>query len=270
MSDINKLETIARQVRRDILLMLNAAGSGHTGGSLSVVDILVALYFGGVMRYRADEPQWEERDRLVLSKGHACPALYAVLARAGFFDRDLLFSLRKLGSPLQGHPDSRKLPGVEASTGSLGNGIAQAVGMALSASVLGRSYRVFCVIGDGEMQEGIVYEALMAASHYGLSNLVVIVDNNGLQIDGACKDVMNIYPIEEKFKAFNFETRTVNGHDFKELLELFGSLGDSKRPVGIVAKTVKGKGVSFMENRVEYHGIAPNDEELQKALKELE
>ena len=270
MSDINKLETIARQVRRDILLMLNAAGSGHTGGSLSVVDILVALYFGGVMRYRADEPQWEERDRLVLSKGHACPALYAVLARAGFFDRDLLFSLRKLGSPLQGHPDSRKLPGVEASTGSLGNGIAQAVGMALSASVLGRSYRVFCVIGDGEMQEGIVYEALMAASHYGLSNLVVIVDNNGLQIDGACKDVMNIYPIEEKFKAFNFETRTVNGHDFKELLELFGSLSDSKRPVGIVAKTVKGKGVSFMENRVEYHGIAPNDEELQKALKELE
>jgi len=271
MRDYVELESIAKQIRRDILIMLNEAGSGHSGGSLSVADILVALYFGDVMRYDPNNPDDPDRDRLVLSKGHACPALYAVLAKAGFFDRELLFTLRKLGSPLQGHPDSKKLPGVEASTGSLGNGISQAVGMALSAGVLGKDYRVYAVVGDGEMQEGLVYEAMMAAGHYRLENFIVVVDNNGLQIDGFCRDVMNVYPLKEKFEAFNFVAFEVNGHDYRELLDAFDEAKRVKgHPSAIIAKTVKGKGVSFMENKVEYHGVAPDDDELQRALKELE
>ncbi len=270
MRDYSRLEAIAKRIRRDILVMLNEAGSGHSGGSLSVTDILVALYFGGVMRYNPADPEDPQRDRLVLSKGHACPALYAVLAEAGFFDRNLLFTLRKLGSPLQGHPDSKKLPGVEVSTGSLGNGISQAVGMALAARILGAGYRVYAIVGDGEMQEGLVYEAMMAAGHYKLSNFTVVVDNNNLQIDGTCDAVMNIYPLKEKFEAFNFRVFEVNGHDFKELLDAFeGSAHEKDKPVAIIAKTIKGRGVSFMENRVEYHGVAPTDEELQRALKEL-
>ncbi len=271
MDDFKELEEIAKKIRRDILIMLNKARSGHSGGSLSITDILVALYFGGILNYDAKNPQWEDRDRLVLSKGHACPALYATLAEAGFFDKELLGTLRKLGSPLQGHPDSKKLPGIEASTGSLGNGISQAVGIALAAKVLKKRYKVFCIIGDGEMQEGLVYEALMAASHYKLSNLIVIVDNNGLQIDGRCSDVMSIYPLKEKFEAFNFRTYEISGHIFKNIID---TLTTAKRnvinPTAIIARTVKGMGVSFMENRVEYHGIAPTDAELEKALKELE
>ncbi|WP_025209040.1 transketolase [Hippea sp. KM1] len=271
MGEFDNLERIARDLRKDILIMLNKAGSGHSGGSLSVLDILVALYFGGIMNYKPEDPQWEDRDRLVLSKGHACPALYAVLAKAGFFDRDLLWTLRKLGSPLQGHPDSKKLKGVEASTGSLGNGISQAVGMALAAKVLKKRYKVFCVMGDGELQEGIVWEAFMAANHYKLSNLVVIIDYNGLQIDGACNQVMNINPLKDKLEAFGFRTYEIGGHVYKNLID---TLTTAKRnvisPTAIIARTVKGYGVSFMANKVEYHGVAPTDEELEKALKELD
>lgn len=269
-SDFNRLEEIAREIRRDILIMLNKAKSGHTGGSLSVTDILVSLYFGGILNYDARDPNNVDRDRLVLSKGHAAPALYAVLAKAGFFERDLLWTLRKLGSPLQGHPDSKKMPGVEASTGSLGHGIAQAVGMALSAKVLKKNYKVFCIVGDGEMDEGLVYEAMMAASHYKLSNLIVIVDHNGLQIDGKCSDVMNIEPIKDKFDAFGFKTFEIGGHNFKQINDaLMTARRNILSPSAIIARTVKGMGVSFMANRVEYHGIPPTDEELKKALKEL-
>ncbi len=270
MDDYKKLEDIAKRIRRNILIMLNKSGSGHSGGSLSVVDILVALYFGGIMKYDAKNPTWEDRDRVVLSKGHACPALYATLAEAGYFDEELLWTLRKLGSPLQGHPDAKKLPGIEASTGSLGNGIAQAVGMALAAKVLKKRYKVYCIIGDGEMQEGLVYEALMAAGHYKLSNLIVIVDNNGLQIDGKCSDVMNIYPLKEKFESFNFRAYEISGHVYGNLMETLTTASRNViSPTAIIARTVKGMGVSFMANRVEYHGVAPTDEELKKALEEL-
>ncbi len=271
MEDFAELENIAKDIRRDILIMLNKARSGHSGGSLSVVDILVALYFGGIMNYDPNNPNWEERDRLVLSKGHACPALYATLSRAGFFERDLLWTLRKLGSPLQGHPEAGKLPGVDASTGSLGNGLTQAVGMALAAKVLKKRYKVFCIVGDGELQEGVVWEAFMAASHYKLSNLIVIVDFNGLQIDGRVTDVMNISPLKDKLEGFGFKTFEIGGHVYKNLID---TLITAKRnvisPSAIIARTVKGFGVSFMANRVEYHGVPPSDEELKIALGELD
>ncbi|WP_035586340.1 transketolase [Hippea jasoniae] len=271
MGDFKELERIAKDIRKDILIMLNKAKSGHSGGSLSIVDILVALYFGGIMNYDPKNPSWEDRDRLVLSKGHACPALYATLARAGFFERKLLWSLRRLGSPLQGHPDANKLNGIDASTGSLGNGITQAVGMALAAKVLKKRYKVFCIMGDGELQEGVVWEAFMAAAHYKLSNLIVIVDYNGLQIDGAVTNVMNINPLKDKLEAFGFKTHEIGGHVYKNLID---TLITAKRnvisPTAIIARTVKGYGVSFMANRVEYHGIPPTDDELEKALKELD
>ncbi len=268
MDSTTELKNITTQIRRDILVMLNKAGSGHTGGSLSLVEILVSLYFGGIVRYNPRFPKWPDRDRVVLSKGHGAPALYAVLAHAGFFDKKLLWTLRRVSSPLQGHPDATKLPGIEASTGSLGHGISQAVGMALAGKITNKSYRVFCIIGDGEMQEGLVYEAFMAASHYHLHNLTVIVDNNGLQIDGKCSDIMNIEPIDEKFRAFGFECRVVNGHSIPELTEALGYISPN-HPTAVVAKTVKGMGVSFMENKINYHGVAPTDEELKRALKEL-
>ncbi len=271
MEDFGELERIARELRKDVLVMLNKAKSGHSGGSLSVVDILVALYFGGIMNYDPKNPSWEDRDRLVLSKGHACPALYATLAKAGFFERELLWTLRKLGSPLQGHPDSKKLPGIDASTGSLGNGITQAVGIALAARVLNKRYKVFCIMGDGELQEGITWEAFMAASHYKLSNLIVIVDFNGLQIDGKVMDVMNISPLKEKFEAFGFRTYEIGGHVYKNLID---TLTTAKRnvisPTAVIARTVKGYGVSFMANKVEYHGVPPSNQELERALKELD
>ncbi len=271
MEDFGELERIARELRKDVLVMLNKAKSGHSGGSLSVVDILVALYFGGIMNYDPKNPSWEDRDRLVLSKGHACPALYATLAKAGFFERELLWTLRRLGSPLQGHPDSKKLPGIDASTGSLGNGITQAVGIALAARVLHKRYKVFCIMGDGELQEGITWEAFMAASHYKLSNLIVIVDFNGLQIDGRVMDIMNISPLKEKFEAFGFRTYEIGGHVYKNLID---TLTTAKRnvisPTAIIARTVKGYGVSFMANKVEYHGVPPSNQELERALKELD
>lgn len=259
----------ARLIRRDIIRMLGQAGSGHTGGSLSAADMIACLYFWE-MNIDPTNPHWEERDRFVLSKGHAAPVLYAALAEKGFFPGEKLDSLRKLGSPLQGHPDMRKLPGVEASTGSLGQGISWAVGMALAARMDAKNYRVYAMLGDGELEEGLVWEAAMAAGHYKLDQLVALVDYNGLQIDGPISEVMSPEPISNKFRAFNWEVIEINGHDVQEIMEAFTKARQIKgKPVAIVAHTVKGKGCTFMENRVEWHGTAPNQEQVEKALAEL-
>lgn len=264
-----ELEAFSLTLRKEILIMLNTAKSGHTGGSLSSIDILNTLYFGGILNHNSNDPNNCERDRFILSKGHAAPALYSVLALAGYFDKSLLSTLRKLGSPLQGHPDAKKLPGIEASTGSLGHGLSMSVGMALGLKIDKSNAKVYCLIGDGEMQEGIIYEALMAANHYKLNNLCVILDNNGLQIDGPVSDVLNIYPVKEKFEAFGFETYEVDGHNYEQLLSIFTKTKQTKSPCAIIAHTIKGKGVSFMENKYEYHGKPPTDEELKLALEEL-
>lgn len=259
----------AQAMRADIITMLGESGSGHPGGSLSAADIVACLYFWE-MRVDPKKPHDPDRDRFVLSKGHAAPVLYAVLAAKGFFDRELLHSLRKLGSPLQGHPDMRKLPGVEASTGSLGQGISWAVGMALAGKIDARSYRVYALLGDGELQEGMVWEAVMAAGHKKLDNLVVLVDYNGLQIDGSLAEVMSPEPIASKFAAFGWEVIEIDGHDYRSIMEALQAARITKgKPTAIVARTVKGKGCSFMENKVEWHGTAPNQQQVEQALKEL-
>ena len=258
---------MAQQCRKDIIKMLEIAGSGHPGGSLSSVDILVALY--NHMNIDPSFPKMENRDRFVLSKGHAAPALYAVLARKGFFPIETLKSLRKLNSCLQGHPDMKKTPGVDACTGSLGQGFSVAVGMALAAKYKKESYKVYTLLGDGELQEGIVWEAAMAAGHYKLDNLVVIIDKNGLQIDGAVEQVMNVGNVEEKFKAFGFQTVEIDGHDFDKINYAL-NIREENRPLCIIAKTIKGKGVPFMENQVGWHGKSIDAENAQKALLALE
>lgn len=259
----------ARQIRRHIIKMLGQAGSGHTGGSLSASDIAACLYFWE-MNIDPSQPHWVERDRFVLSKGHAAPVLYAVLAEKGFFPPDHLNNLRKLGSPLQGHPDMRKVPGVEASTGSLGQGISWAVGMALAGKIDNKSYRVYTLLGDGEIEEGMVWEAAMAAAHYKLDNLIAFVDHNGLQIDGRVEEVMSPLPIPDKFKAFGWEVLEIDGHDHKQIMEAlnFGRTIKGK-PTAVIAHTIKGKGCSFMEDRVEWHGVAPKPNEVEIALAEL-
>lgn len=259
------IKIIACNVRKSIMRMLTESKSGHTGGSLSAVDILTTLYFYK-MRHRAGEPNWPERDRFVLSKGHAAPALYAVLAEAGYFPKEELMTLRKLGSRLQGHPDRRKLPGVEASTGSLGQGISIACGIALCGKLIDRkNYRVYTLLGDGENQEGEVWEAAMSAAHYKLDNLCAVLDYNGLQIDGLVKDVMNIEPIADKWRAFGWNVVEVDGHDIDGLIKAFDDAEKIKgKPSIIIAKTVKGKGVSFMEGKAKYHGVAPTYEEWIK------
>ena len=263
------LRAIAREVRKDILRMTSNAQSGHPGGSMSAADIIVTLYYYK-MRHNPLNPRWEKRDRFVLSKGHVCPALYSVLARTGYFPLEKLMEFRKLDGDLQGHPDMHKTPGIEISTGSLGHGIGAAVGMALGLKLSGSDSRVYCMIGDGEAQEGSVWEATMAASHYNLNNLVVILDNNNLQIDGPVDEVMSIYPAAEKWRAFGWNVMEINGHDFKEIKEALDRADSSRfKPTMIVAKTVKGKGVSFMENRAEWHGKALPPELLKEALKEL-
>ncbi|RPF46837.1 transketolase [Thermodesulfitimonas autotrophica] len=264
-----ELERKACAIRQDVIRMLTAAGSGHPGGSLSAVEILTALYFQ-VLRVDPRQPDDPERDRFILSKGHACPALYATLAERGFFPLSWLEDLRRLGSPLQGHPDMRKVPGVEMSTGSLGQGLSVGVGMALAGRLRESGYRVYVLLGDGECQEGQVWEAAMAAAHYRLRNLVAIVDRNGLQIDGPTEEVLALEPLADKWKAFGWSVITVNGHDFGELLSAFESVGYARRPTAIIARTVKGKGVSFMENQVDWHGKAPNREQGEQALKELQ
>jgi transketolase len=274
-TDPNALAKTCRQMRRDIVEMVGAAGSGHPGGSLSSVEIVASLYFG-VMRHDPARPDWPERDRFVLSKGHAAPVLYAALAAAGYFPREELATLRKLGSRLQGHPDARKLPGVEVSTGSLGQGLALANGLALAlrldaaatASIDDRT--VFCLLGDGELQEGSVWEAAMFAAHYRLDNVVAIVDANGLQIDGATSEVMDLGDIGAKFAAFGWSVIACDGHSVPELLDaLAAARAHGGGPTVIVAATTKGKGVSFMEGLCDWHGKAPSVEQCATAMSEL-
>jgi len=266
---IVNLERTANEIRKNIIRMIYEAGSGHPGGSLSCTDILTALYFHE-MRYDPRNPKWEDRDRLVLSKGHAAPALYATMSKAGFFPDKELQTLRKLGTRLQGHPSMTKLPGVDMSTGSLGQGLSVAIGMGLAGRLDRRSYRVFAILGDGEIEEGQVWEAAMAAPHYHLDNLVAIIDKNHLQIDGPCEKIMNTSPIGFKFKSFGWYVVEINGHN---MIEIINALAKAKeiegKPTVIVANTIKGKGVSFMEGNLEFHGKAPNKEQFKQAMKEL-
>ena len=263
------LSVIAREVRKDILKMTSAVNSGHPGGAMSATDIIVTLYYYK-MRHNPEDPKWEKRDRFVLSKGHVCPALYSVLARTGYFPFEKLNEFRRIDGDLQGHPDMRKTPGIEISTGSLGHGIGAAVGIALALKLDKSDSRVYCMIGDGEAQEGSVWEATMAASHYNLDNLCVILDNNNLQIDGPVDEIMSIYPMMEKWRAFGWHVIEINGHDFGEIKAALDEADTVKyKPTMIVAKTVKGKGVSFMENRAEWHGKALPPDLLREALKEL-
>lgn len=263
------LAAIARQVRRDIVTMITEAGSGHPGGSLSGVEIVTYLYFRE-LKIDPARPLWEERDRFVLSKGHAAPLWYAVLAARGFFPREELKTLRKMGSRLQGHPVLGKVPGVEMSTGSLGQGFSVAHGLALAARVTGRDYRVYALLGDGEAEEGLVWETAMAAAHYRTDNLVAVLDHNGFQIDGPVTEVMSPEPLADKWRAFGWHVAEIDGHDFKAIAAALDEARQTKgRPTMILAKTVKGKGVSFMENKASWHGAAPKPEELERALKEL-
>ena len=267
--DVKELENMAKEVRKGIMEEVYNAQSGHPGGSLSVADILTVLYFNELY---IDEknPKWEDRDRMVLSKGHCSPALYSCLANRGFFSVEDLKTFRKLDSYLQGHPDMNKIPGVDMTTGSLGQGLSAAVGMAIAGKMDKKDYRVYCILGDGEIEEGQIWEAAMSAKKYALDNLCVVVDNNNLQIDGTVEEVMSPYPIDEKFKSFGFEIIKIDGHNMQEILDAFDVAKHVKgKPVCIIAKTVKGKGISFMENKVEWHGKALNDEELQIALNEL-
>ena len=258
----------ALKVRIGIIEGVHSAKSGHPGGSLSCADILTYLYFAK-MNIDPKNPKMENRDRFVLSKGHAAPALYATLAERGYFDPELLKTLRHIGSILQGHPDMKHIPGVDMSTGSLGQGISAAVGMALSAKHFGNDYRVYTVLGDGEIEEGQVWEAAMFAANKGLSNLTAFVDFNNLQIDGTVEEVNSPYPIDKKFEAFNWHAITIDGHDFDQIEAALKEAETVDKPVAIIANTVKGKGVSYMENAVNWHGAAPNDELYEQAMAEL-
>ena len=265
-----ELSEIARKIRIGIVESTNAAGCGHPGGSLSIADVLAWLYFGGEMNINPNDPAWADRDRLVLSKGHAAPALYSALALRGFFPVEDLKTLRKPDSHLQGHPNMHKTPGVDMSTGSLGQGISAACGMALSAKLDNKDYRVYAIVGDGESQEGEVWEAAMFASHYKLDNLVAILDLNGLQIDGPITEVMNPMPHDEKFRAFGWHVITVDAHDFDQIEAAFNEAREIKgQPTVIIAKSVKGKGVSYMENKCEWHGQAPKEDLYLVAVADL-
>ena len=268
--EIDELKKLVQSIRINIIEMLAAAGSGHPGGSLSMVDILTVLYFEK-MNVRPDMPKWKDRDRFVLSKGHAAPGLYSVLAERGYFPKEELVNLRKIDAILQGHPDMKRIPGIDMSTGSLGQGLSVANGMALAAKLDKKPYRVYAIAGDGELQEGQIWEAAMSSAHYHLDNLTLIVDNNGLQIDGANAEVMNVDPIGDKFKAFGWHVLEIDGHDFVQIraaIDLAQNL--TCKPTAIIAKTVKGKGVSFMENQVGWHGSAPNQKQKEEAIAELE
>ncbi len=275
--DVSEFIPIAKELRRDVIKSLTLARSGHSGGSLGTADIFAVLFFGGIMRYDPHNPQWEHRDRFVLSAGHICPILYATLARAGFFPVEELKTLRKLGSRLQGHPAlDVNLPGIETAAGSLGQGISIAVGMALNHKYLDKNNcRVFAITGDGELQEGSAWEAAMAAGNYKLDNLCWIVDNNDCQIDGRVKNVMNIYPLDKKFEAFNFEVITIDGHNYKEIYDALNKFITNHeqgigKPTVIIAKTKMGYPISFMVDNYEWHGIPPTEEQVEIALKELQ
>jgi transketolase len=269
MTDIKELKRKAVGVRKDILKMLSAAGSGHTGGSLSMVEILLSLYCC-IMKHDPKDPHWDERDRFVLSKGHGCPALYAVLANCGYFPKKELMSLRQHGTRLQGHPH-RGLPGVEVSSGSLGQGLSIANGMALAARLDKRDVRVYCMMGDGETNEGQIWEAAMTSAHYKLDNLCGIVDFNKYCIDGPLEEVMGIEPLADKWRSFGWHAIEINGHSFEDVLGAFEEAKTKKgKPTAIIAHTIKGKGVSFIECNNKWHGITPKKDELGRALKELD
>jgi transketolase len=270
MIDIKEIETRARSIRRLIIEMLAAAGSGHPGGSLSAADIVACLYFG-VMRHRPNDPFWEDRDRLILSKGHACPVLYAALAESGYITHDLLSSLRRFGSPLQGHPDRRKLGLIEASTGSLGIGLSMGIGLAMAARLRKSPSRTYVLLGDGECEEGQIWEAAMYAPHIKLGNLCAIVDFNRLQLDASVDEITDLEPLADKWRAFNWRVVEIDGHDANAIV---GALAEAEqvtdRPTVVVASTVKGKGVSYMENQIKFHGAVPDKpEDIARALAEI-
>jgi transketolase len=267
--NVEELAAICRTTRRQIVEMITAAKSGHPGGSLSAVETMVTLYFD-VLRHDPANPHWEDRDRIILSKGHACPVLYSVMAQCGYTPADELKNLRKLGSIYQGHPDVRFIPALEASTGSLGQGLSIGIGMALGTKLDGRPSRTYVILGDGEIQEGQIWEAAMFAPFNKMDNIVCIVDYNHIQLDGFTKDIMDLEPLVDKWKAFGWHTLSVDGHSIAALQAAFAEAEATKgKPTCIIANTVKGKGVSFMENNPKYHGVAPTQDELEKALQEI-
>lgn len=267
--DIKELKEISKEIRKGIIEAVYSNKSGHPGGSLSIADIITVLYFKE-MNIDPKNPKDENRDRLVLSKGHCAPALYSALSNRGFFDTQELQTLRNIESRLQGHPDMKKIPGVDMTTGSLGQGLSSANGMAIAGKLDNKEYRVYCILGDGEIEEGQIWEAAMASNKYKLDNLCVIVDNNNLQIDGTIEEVMSSYPIDEKFRSFGFQIINIDGHNIQEIIDAFDVARNIKdKPTCIIAKTVKGKGVSFMEDKAEWHGKSPNEEQYRKAMEEL-
>lgn len=267
--DFDRLRSIATEIRKNIIISTNAAGSGHPGGSLSAADILTVLYFYK-MKIDPKNPKMEDRDRFVLSKGHGAPVLYGTLAEKGFFEKEELTKLRHISAMLQGHPEMKGTPGVEMSTGSLGQGFSSSIGMALASKLDKRNNRIYVLLGDGEIQEGIVWEAAMAAGHYQLDNLTAFIDYNGLQIDGTNDEVMTVDPLPEKWRSFGWHVLEIDGHSFEEIIDAIEKAENTKsKPTMIIAKTVKGKGVSFMENQVSWHGTAPKKEDVEVALKEL-
>ena len=269
-NEIEYLKQRAKEIRRGVIESVYGNMSGHPGGSLSIADILAVLYFKE-MRIDESDSKWEDRDRLVLSKGHCAPALYSALAYRGFFDVEQLRTCRGINSNLQGHPDMKRVHGVDMTTGSLGQGLSVANGMAIAGKMDNKNYRVYCILGDGEIEEGQIWEAAMAANKYELDNLCVIVDNNNLQIDGTIEEVMSSYPIDEKFRSFGFQVIHIDGHDIDEIIKAFEvARGVKGKPTCIIAKTVKGKGISYMENQVGWHGKAPNKEQYEQAVAELE
>ena len=266
--DVERLEQQALQIREDVIRMIHTAKAGHPGGSLSAVEMVTALYFH-VLNIDPKNPRWTDRDRFVLSKGHACPVLYAALARRGFFDPEHLNTLRQYHSILQGHPDMNKTPGLDMTAGSLGNGLSVGVGMALSARLHKQDYMTYVMLGDGEIQEGMVWEAAMAAAHHELKNLVAIVDCNGVQINGWVNDVMRVEPLADKWRAFGWAVVEVNGHNMTDVLTALHTAKTMRKPTAILMRTVKGKGVSFMEDQPKWHGAAPTEEELVEAIAQI-
>jgi len=269
MKTMEQLKEICKDVRGDIIRMTAEAGSGHPGGSLSAVELMTALYFN-VMNHRPYEVKWADRDRFILSKGHACPVVYSVMARTNYFPEVELLSLRKCGSRLQGHPSCKALDALEVSGGSLGQGLSVANGLALAGKLNKQDFRIYCLMGDGELQEGQIWEAAMTSAHYKLDNICAIVDYNNLQIDGEVEDVMGIAPLAQKWQAFNWHTIEIDGHNLNQILDAYGEASMTKgKPTVIIAKTIKGKGVSFMENVAGWHGKSPSKAEMEQALTEI-
>lgn len=264
-----ELKTKAKEIRRDIIQMIYDANSGHPGGSLSIADMIAALYFN-VLNHDPASPDWEDRDRFILSKGHACPAMYSAMAKTGYFPHEELKTLRKINSRIQGHPEVRKLPGIEASTGSLGQGLSIGAGLALGAKMQGKNYRTFVMTGDGELDEGQVWEAALFCGNKKIDNLVAIVDSNKQQLDGWISDIAPLEPLDDKWRSFGWEVIEIDGHDMNQILEAFQKAETIKgKPTVIIANTVKGKGVSFMENNLDFHGAAPTKDQYEKAMEEL-